>query len=304
MWHGVNAGGDPADPGRMSATPDDARSQNKKLSTTRSAPPPGGATNPSGSPYAADQLTMLAHDLSGMIDGSMRWLALASDTLPEDSGAAFERVERARAQIATVRDTLGRMAGLVDGAMKNGAVPIGSPLLGDDQRVSIGEAIDHAADVVRPQAFESNVAIELSIDQDSGRAPSGMLYSAILNGMRNAIEAIGRAPTRDNSTCGTVTVTSSIEGDGRIVVEIADDGPGVDDPERAFQHGYSTKNPGSGLGLGLSRQLVEQAGGSITLRRGGNGAGSVLRIEAPIPACDDRLIGGSDDDTDRSCEAE
>ncbi|MEQ8769895.1 MAG: HAMP domain-containing sensor histidine kinase [Phycisphaerales bacterium] len=289
----------------MSATPDDARRQNdKKLGTTRSAPPPGGATNPCGGPYAADQLTVLAHDLSGMIDGSMRWLSLAADTLPEDSGAAFERVERARAQIATVRDTLGRMAGLVDGAMKNGAVPIGSPLLGENQRVSIGEAIDHAADVVRPLAFESNVALELCIDQQSGRAPSGMLYSAILNGMRNAIEAIGRAPTRDNTTCGTVTVTSSIDDRGMLVVEIADDGPGVDDPERAFQHGYSTKNPGSGLGLGLSRQLVEQAGGSITLGRGPNGTGSVLRIEAPVPACDNRLIGGTGEDVDESCEAE
>ncbi len=297
-------GPDHADRGGMSATPEGANGDNKKLSSTRSAPPPGGATNPCGSPYAADQLTMLAHDLSGMIDGSMRWLSLAADTLPEDSGAAFERVERARAQIATVRDTLGRMAGLVDGAMKNGAVPIGSPLLGTTERVSVGEAIDHAADVVRPLAFESSVAIELNIDQDSGRAPSGMLYSAILNGMRNAVEAIGRAPTRENTTCGTVTVTSSINDDGRIVIEIADDGPGVDDPERAFQHGYSTKNPGSGLGLGLSRQIVEQSGGSITLSKGPSGTGSVLRIEAPVPVCDDRLIGGSGEGVDESCEAE
>ena len=138
---------------------------------------------------------------------------------------------------------------------------------------------------------------------DSGKAPSGMLYSAILNGMRNAIEAIGRAPTRDNTTCGTVTVTSSINSDGRLIVEIADDGPGVDDPERAFQHGYSTKNTNAGLGLGLSRQLVEQAGGSITLGKRDGGNGSVLRIEAPVPACDDRLIGaGPGDDEPRETE--
>lgn len=303
MWPGVNTRPNHVDSGGMSATPGDANGNHKKLSTTRSAPPPGGATNPSGSPYSADRLTVLAHDLSGMIDGSMRWLALATDTLPEDSGAAFERVEQARSQIATVRDTLGRMAGLVDGAMKNGTVPIGSPLLGDEQRVSIGEAIDHAADVVRPLAYEANVSIELQIDQESGQAPSGMLYSAILNGLRNAVEAIERAPTRENTICGTVTVTSQINDSGWLMVQITDDGPGVEDPERAFQHGYSTKTPSGGLGLGLSRQLVEQAGGSITLRNRDGETGSVLEIVAPVPACDDRFIGADPgDDEPRETE--
>ncbi|GJM19323.1 MAG: hypothetical protein DHS20C14_15360 [Phycisphaeraceae bacterium] len=279
----------------MNPKPGDPHDKDPKLATTRSAPPPGGATNPVGSPYAADRLTVLAHDLAGMIDGSMRWLALATDTLPESTPGESVRMDEARGQIESVRQTLERMAGLVGGAMMNGAVAIGSPLLGAGQSVSVGEAIDHAVDVVRPLAHEYSVEIDLCIDRASGTAPSGALYSVILNGMRNAVEAIGRAPTRDRTTGGKVEVTTSITGEAggvqTLTIEIADDGPGPDDAVSPFQNGYSTKNTGNGLGLGLSRQLIEGAGGTIDLVKRESGTGALLRIVVPVPTAPDGLIG-------------
>src|SRR5690606_30897989 len=79
-----------------------------------------GPTEADAPPFAAERLTVLAHDLSGMIDGSMRWLAIAERTLPEEgNGTSGEKLERVRGQIELVRDTLSRMALMVGAAMKS-----------------------------------------------------------------------------------------------------------------------------------------------------------------------------------------
>ena len=67
--------------------------------------PPGvlASRDPSSGPVAADQLTVLAHDLSNMLDGSMRWLGLAAAALPEDDRTRdLTNLTNAREQINTV----------------------------------------------------------------------------------------------------------------------------------------------------------------------------------------------------------
>lgn len=68
--------------------------------------------------------------------------------------------------------------------------------------------------------------------------------------------------------------------DGRVVIEVSDDGSGVpaDVLPRLFEPHFSTRSSGSGLGLAMSRQLVESWGGAIAIASV-EGEGTLVRIE-------------------------
>ncbi|MBV1704521.1 MAG: ATP-binding protein, partial [Hyphomicrobiales bacterium] len=100
---------------------------------------------------------------------------------------------------------------------------------------------------------------------------------------RNAVEAARRGDGDDESerAGGLVRVTAMRTEDGRIAVEICDDGPGV--PEHlkpklfdAFQSG--ARPGGTGLGLSIAAELAHMSGGTLTLAEpGGRGADDPCR---------------------------
>ena len=95
------------------------------------------------------------------------------------------------------------------------------------------------------------------------------------NLVQNAFDAMREA--RDG---GHLTVRTR-QGDGRVIVELEDDGPGLEDLVRAFEPFYTTKDAGGGTGLGLavSRSIVEAHGGTISAENTGRGA--LFRVELP-----------------------
>lgn len=256
--------------------------EDRSTSPDRHHPDVGGAGE------AADRITTLAHELNNLLDGSMRWLMLASRAL---SSPAIEQdsagLEAARERIDTVQRTLAQMAVLIDAAMR--AVPIGSAV--NPGGVSVAQAIDHAVEVVRPRAMELAIDVAIRIERDAGVLPAGPLYVVVLNGLINAIESIEACGERG----GGVEVSARLDDAQRLVIEIIDDGAGPpDDGARAFDHGWSTKPRGTGIGLSICRALVERAGGQIELsRRHERGHaprhGAVLRVTAAVQR--DRVIG-------------
>ncbi len=68
--------------------------------------------------------------------------------------------------------------------------------------------------------------------------------------------------------------------DGRVVIEVIDDGSGVPAHvlPRLFEPHFSTRSSGSGLGLAMSRQIVESWGGAIAIAST-EGEGTRVRIE-------------------------
>jgi len=88
---------------------------------------------------------------------------------------------------------------------------------------------------------------------------------------------------------GRVRVAARAEG-ARVVVEVADTGPGIppEDLRRVFEPFFTTKGAGKGTGLGLaiSQAVVESLGGELTARNGEAG-GAVLTLA--LPAAPDGL---------------
>lgn len=109
------------------------------------------------------------------------------------------------------------------------------------------------------------------VDKTPLYADEGQLEQALINVIKNAVEADSSA--RD--------IEVRIEGDARNhFIRVLDGGPGITNPENLFVPFYSTKEGGNGIGLVLSRELLRQLGGDLTLssRSEGQGAEALLTL--------------------------
>ena len=103
------------------------------------------------------------------------------------------------------------------------------------------------------------------------------IQQVVLNLTRNAIEAMEEA-----GHSGTLKVGVQGNGHGEVAVSVADSGPGIapGDAERIFDPFYSTKEAGLGVGLSISRAIIEAHGGRLSLTPNAGG-GSVFRFTLP-----------------------
>ena len=86
---------------------------------------------------------------------------------------------------------------------------------------------------------------------------------------------------------GSLTVVTRHEAE-LAVLEFRDNGPGIPDPERAFDPFYTTRPVGKGAGLGLSAcyGILQEHNGRISCHNGPEG-GAVVRIELPALSATD-----------------
>jgi C4-dicarboxylate-specific signal transduction histidine kinase len=103
------------------------------------------------------------------------------------------------------------------------------------------------------------------------------LEQVLLNLLRNAIEAI----TEAGMAAARVSIETQRAGD-RARVSVRDSGPGVDPAmvERLFDPLQSTKRDGLGVGLRISRSLVEAVGGRLWVEP--RQPGGVFHFEVPL----------------------
>ncbi len=97
----------------------------------------------------------------------------------------------------------------------------------------------------------------------------------LINLLRNGAEAAGER--------GAVHVAWRSEED-RLVVEVVDDGPGLARTDNLWVPFFTTKPGGTGIGLVLSREIVENHGGAITLENRTGASGCIARVSLPLGA--------------------
>lgn len=120
-------------------------------------------------------------------------------------------------------------------------------------------------------------AFEFSAEAEMVTADRVQIQQVLINLMRNAIEAMRDSDPRE------LVVRTAPGGDGTVVVEVADTGPGISDEiaARLFKPFVTTKPSGMGVGLSISRRIVEAHGGKISVTRNENG-GATFRFTLPI----------------------
>jgi nitrogen fixation/metabolism regulation signal transduction histidine kinase len=130
------------------------------------------------------------------------------------------------------------------------------------EEVSLPELIADCAEPRIELIFNSDLPLIV-------RADERMLRLALLNLMRNALEA---------NPDGRVFVKAGLEN-GSIVIEVRDTGPGIPpaDLQKIFIPFFTTKAKGHGIGLALTHRIVTQHGGTLTAANSPDG-GAVFTI--------------------------
>ncbi|MBA2662732.1 MAG: PAS domain S-box protein [Bradymonadaceae bacterium] len=155
-----------------------------------------------------------------------------------------------------------------------------SHVRGDETRpVSLTHALEVAVRMTRSQTkTRANVRTEFE-DIPLVEADEPRLSQVFVNLLLNAAQAIEEGDVDDNE----IFVHAFYE-DGLVIVEIADSGKGIDDAirDQIFDPFFTTKpvGEGSGLGLSLSRGMIEEYGGQISFEST-PGVGSVFRVALP-----------------------
>jgi signal transduction histidine kinase len=121
------------------------------------------------------------------------------------------------------------------------------------------------------------ITTDIPADLPPVRGIRDHLTQVVLNLVLNAIDATGRG--------GRIHIEGHVDGHS-ITLSVEDDGRGValEDRDRLFQPYFTTKPSGTGLGLFVSRQIVEELGGSLTFRsEAARGATFLVRLPADRP---------------------
>ena len=143
--------------------------------------------------------------------------------------------------------------------------------------VNIGSLLGKIVSLETRAPIELLGGPEITVSGDSDQ-----LEQAFINLVKNAAEATLEARNGTPGKAGSVRVRWA-EEDGAVAVAIEDDGLGVGETANLFVPFFTTKANGSGIGLALSRQIVEAHDGQLSLasRPGG---GAIARIRLPLLA--------------------
>lgn len=196
-----------------------------------------------------DLLAEVAHEVRNPLVAVKTFLQLLPDRVEDpDFRERFH---------AVVSDELRRLERLLDGVLAHARPTPVAPGRGD---ADLREAAEAVIRLVTHRALERDVTLELDAPAVEARVPMSddELRQVILNLVLNAID-VSPAGSR-------VRIAARRARGGALELRVEDEGPGVPAElrERIFEPFFSTRadRPG-GLGLSISRRLVEQAGGTL-----------------------------------------
>jgi signal transduction histidine kinase len=149
------------------------------------------------------------------------------------------------------------------------------------EAVEVNEVIEETISFVDGETQRENVS--LRIELDNGLPPvSGdrvQLQQVILNLMMNGIEAMAGLDSEPKS----LLIRSALLNERELLVSVADTGPGIDSQQapRLFSPFFTTKPHGIGMGLRISRSIIEAHGGRLWAGKN-EPHGAVFHFTLPI----------------------
>ena len=193
----------------------------------------------------------LAHEIKQPIgaavtnaEACVRLLDRDEPDLPEAREAALEMVRDAK----RAADIIDRVRSLYQKGSSEPAM------------IDVNEVIGEMVVMLRSEANRHSVAMRADLAEGlpTVRADRVQLQQALMNLMLNGIEAM-------NDTSGELSVRSKTTEDGQLLVSVSDCGIGlpVKQVERIFDAFFTTKPHGTGMGLSISRTIIESYGGHL-----------------------------------------
>ena len=136
---------------------------------------------------------------------------------------------------------------------------------------SVSELFDRSLELMQPKLSQYNIQIKIRIFPQDLKilADPDLIDQVVINLLLNAVDAIKEV------TEPQITIVASTNLNNRTTIEIADNGKGIkqDILDKIFMPFFTSKKSGSGIGLSLSRQIMQMHKGSISVRsKPGEGA--------------------------------
>ena len=128
----------------------------------------------------------------------------------------------------------------------------------------INDAIREVFEMIRPEAESRDVRVNLELVDHLPQVPTDrvQLQQVLLNLIRNGFDAMQETPAIERN----LTIESALSENDCVTVSVSDHGEGCDaqNLQQIFQPFYTTKKQGLGMGLSISRSIIEAHGGRLT----------------------------------------
>ncbi len=218
----------------------------------------------------------IAHEISQPIAAiitnnraSMRWM----DHSPPEMDRARAAIER------SLRD--GERAGAVIQRVRS-MIAKTEPTFSD---LNINTLVGQALDFTEDERRRAHVRLDLQLEQGLPcvKGDAIQLQQVLLNLILNGLDALReRGPDEK-----VLSIASGLDSDGCVTVTVRDNGPGVEPSQKGqlFEPFFTTKTGGVGLGLPISRSIIETHGGKIWAQPAApHGATFAFSLPASSPA--------------------
>ncbi|HET7407538.1 MAG TPA: HAMP domain-containing sensor histidine kinase [Mycobacteriales bacterium] len=208
----------------------------------------------------------VSHQLRTPLAALRLRLELLADDVPGDL----------RSELHGALREIGRLTRLADGLL---AVARAEEMVTHPESVDVRGIVEERVELWEPASKECGVTLTTAVGPARAWATPGHLDQVLDNLLANALEALGPG--------NHIAVTARV-ADGSVVISVADDGPGLTQPQRdaAFNRFVSGRSQpsSSGLGLAIVARLVAADHGSAELHETpGGGLTAVVRLPSGRP---------------------
>jgi PAS domain S-box-containing protein len=147
----------------------------------------------------------------------------------------------------------------------------------DRNDVNIPTMLREVARVVQEDPKKRDVPIECRFEESLPVVPVDQIQiqQVFINLIVNAIEAL------EGRQAAPLVVLRAVADSNGMLIQVIDNGPGVDDPDRIFDAFMTTKEEGMGIGLAVSRSIVEAHGGRLWAENNKTG-GATFNVALPL----------------------
>ncbi len=158
---------------------------------------------------------------------------------------------------------------------------------GQHDQIDVNAVIRHAVQLMGTTAGKHRVTIEkkLAPDLPPVRGSAVRLQQVFVNLMLNAIQQTALKMKQWSEGKGVLSITTTLETAAEYPVQVRfiDNGPGIHRHlwDKIFALGFSTRPGGTGLGLFITKSLIESLGGKICVEQSPIPSGSIFRVELP-----------------------
>ena len=230
-------------------------------------------------------LATLSHELRTPLNAILGYARmLQTNTIPADKRPrAIDVIERNAVAQNQLIDDLLDMSRITAGKVRLDPEPIPSITV-----------IRQAVEVMKPAADAKGIELDVDLDPFAGTitADTTRLQQVFWNLLTNAVKFTGRG--------GRITVSLRPEG-AHVEVRVSDTGAGIApefvpfvfEPFRQADAGFNRGHGGLGLGLAITKQLVELHGGSIAASSDGAGHGATFTVRLPRTTNEELVAAGT-----------